>query len=339
MGKKGTSRYKEDPNGKKKISTTPRDLLIFYHLYMARVLNTDQIFVLVNGRLINREKPQEGSTEKRNDIGQGLSNRLKLLFDDRYIKRLRGQYHKYDPETSAFLGGLPLIYTLASRGARKLAESRDDPLITEKRWIRRSGDRKQYNVEHSLMCSWAYTALQFSLPSAPNLDLREWFPDKMIYDSFWLDQDGDLFENPSPHTIRQEDLIYHSIAPDSAFTLGRTDIKGTRHFLIEADRSTERPIERFTDKIKAYIRWKRHGKLIEKRRQRFRFDDFTVLTVTTTEERLKSLCQATAQIPGVREEPYLFRFACQKEYLSNPVRFRKRIWLTPFTDTLLNLQE
>jgi len=96
------------------------------------------------------------------------------------------------------------------------------------------------------------------------------------------------------------------VRPDGFFSLHFPDHPEGRnraHFCLEADRSTMTR-ERFVDKLRAYHAWQAAGG----HTRSLGIRTFRVLSVTKSEERLRSLVAAVAHHPALGSEPSRFWF-------------------------------
>jgi hypothetical protein len=119
------------------------------------------------------------------------------------------------------------------------------------------------------------------------------------------------------------------VVPDRVFALDFTDQKGNSDravFFLEADRATMPVIRKtfsqtsFFRKLLAYeATWSQSI-----HRRRFGFNRFRVLTVTTSDERVKSLVDACSKL---KRGQGLFLFADQT-ILEKPAEFFSTVWQT-----------
>jgi hypothetical protein len=102
------------------------------------------------------------------------------------------------------------------------------------------------------------------------------------------------------------------VRPDGFFNLqfpDRPEGRNRAFFFLEADRSTMTR-ERYVQKLDSYWRWYRAGGHTEK----LGIKGFRVLTVTKSEERLRSLISAIARTPELRDALALFWFASEHRF-------------------------
>jgi hypothetical protein len=103
------------------------------------------------------------------------------------------------------------------------------------------------------------------------------------------------------------------VKPDGFFNLqfsDRPEGKNRAFFFLEADRSTMTR-ERFVQKLVNYWRWYRVGGHTET----LGIKGFRVLTVTKSEERLRSLLSASSQCPELAETSAMFWFASEQRFV------------------------
>jgi hypothetical protein len=115
------------------------------------------------------------------------------------------------------------------------------------------------------------------------------------------------------------------VRPDGFFSLQfpeRPEGRNRAFFFLEADRSTMTR-ERFVQKLVSYWRWYRAGGHTEK----LGIKGFRVLTVTKSEERLRSLLGATARTSELSGVLALFWFASEHRFGPElPGRIVEPIW-------------
>ena len=312
------SRFKRDKDeAKKPFVFTSRDYEVLKHLYNARSLTSQQLWDLVC------------ETESRGTKGsRALLRRLRRLYDHGYIDRLYNQqFHVFDPRSQGEAGRQDFVYALGNEGARLLAQGAGDVLIQMRDFSENNREIKWPQIQHSLMISQAYVALQCAAKLAPNMQIHEWRQGEELSWGFYSDESGALREDVDALDVRRDGLIRHSVRPDAFFSLYRTDTHTPLYFFLEADRGTMTEA-RFCGKIQSYLLFKRHGLLARRLPGASRF---VVLTVTKSEARRDNLIRATKRVPGIESEPCTFRFAFEGQYLKNFEDFREQIWFDPVT--------
>lgn len=245
-----------------------------------------------------------------------VNDRLLRLFHAGYIDRPRAQLDRYPDSGSA-----PMVYALANRGGRLLAEH-DGPPFSKADWHRKNDSAGRPFIEHQLEIMDFYVALEIATRGRKDAALihphelvvafRE--PSSAARDPFALCVQ--LTDNGTAHNI--------GLVPDLAFGLRFPD--GSRRcFLVEIDRGTM-PVSRsdirqtsFARKMRAYLA-AHAGKQHEKR---YGWKTFRVLTVTTEQDRLQSMMEALRTIPAPSPTgTALFWFALHDELRAgDPLRY------------------
>jgi len=295
---------------------TPRDREILRHFSQVRLLNTAQVAALV-------------APELKTD--QAIVRRLQLLAQAGYVYRLPNQVAvRVDPDTGRYAGKHKMVYALGTAGAVVLGEEGGTAAnVARARWDKKNREIKHTQIEHEIMISGVYTALQIVGRLVSNMKLHDWHQGRALCQFFHLNRDGEHVPNPSQEEV-ELGLTRRCVCPDAYFCLYRPDTQGAIPCFLEADRSTM-SVDRFCEKIESYLLWKK----ARLHTTAFKFEKFFVLTVTPTESRRESLRKAAAKY--ARTEPETFRFATEKEYAADPKKFVDRIWLLPLVDNLARL--
>ena len=251
-------------------------------------------------------------------VGRSLdrvNDRLLRLFHAGYVDRPRAQLDRFPDSGSA-----PMVYALANRGARLLAEHDASPYSVSE-WSRKNETAGRPFIEHQLEIVDFYVALQLAIRARTDVALIH--PHELVA----------AFPKPAtaprdPFALRvqvADDGAAHNIGlvPDLAFGLRFPD--GSRRcFLVEIDRGTM-PISRsdirqtcFARKMRAYLA--AHAARLHERH--FGWRTFRVLTVTTEQSRLQSMMDALRTIPAPSSPgATLFCFALRDELCaSDPLR-------------------
>lgn len=268
---------------------TDDDVVIIRMLARHRFLRSTHIAVLV-GRSIDR-----------------TNDRLRKLFHAGYIDRPRAQLDYYPTSGSA-----PMVYALADRGARLLAE-REGVGAPHFEWSRRNREAGRPFIEHQLEIMDFYVALQAALHGREDVrligpeELIAGFPDQSVSSVSPFRLDAKVSVKGVWHEI--------GVVPDLAFGLRFSD--GSRRcFLVEIDRGTM-PVSRsdigqtsFERKMRAYL----SACAAKEHERRFGWKTFRVLTVTTDDYRLTSMQKSLRAIRIPRSPgPGLFLFATRDE--------------------------
>lgn len=296
--------------------TTPhaRDLEILEHLYHTRLMSAEQLAALVK---------TPGTGEK------SVRRRLRKLYDAGLVDRLVEQVrHRFDPATGRYHGTAPLVYSLGTRGARRISERVEDARVGRLRWEKKNRAFKHPQIEHALMVAEFYTTLCLAIRESQGVELLFWREGDDLRDEFYVDAEGQLVERRRPDANDAR----HFVAPDAYFGLGVPGREpGTRaglYFMLEADRATMNPA-RFLLKLKHYWRWNRTGR----HTRRFAIRYFLVLTITPSAGRRDNLRALAREADDWKKGSPIFRFACAEDYsFAKPRRLFGSIWTTPVGD-------
>jgi hypothetical protein len=284
-------RFERDPDHRPYMKLTPRDLAILGHVARHRFLNSRQIMELVG------KSPR-------------VVRRLELLFRCGYLDRPRAQLVYY-----AKAGSEPLVYALGRLGAKALAGS---PKETHEahRWTHKNKRVGQVHVQHTIEAADILVRLETEtrsrngvrlvsrtelLDEAPpaTRDMTE--PLKLSADVSWANRNHRL-----------------AVIPDDAFALEFTDGGAVEraNFFLELDRETM-PVMR---RSKSLDRQNRQTSMLSKfltyhrvwrdklHTTRFGWENFRVLTVTTSDKRVDSMIEAVKAVTDGRGSS-LFLFA------------------------------
>lgn len=264
---------------------TSRDIEILRVVARYRFLHSGHIRMLIAG-------------SKKN-----IANRLKALFEHRYLDRPECQYDFYRPG-----GGSSLtVYALADRGTRLLANEDGD--LSQKRciWNQKNREVGRPFLKHTLAIADFATSLSVAVSRRSDIDLL----------------DGRTLEERLPDATKAEAQPFRlnvtvsfktkrytiGVEPDYSFSLGFPELGRRAYFLVEVDRGTM-PIARadlhqssILRKFLAYeaiLRGKLHT-------THFGWRSFRVLFVTTNQERATNMREGLKEVMGGRGSP-LFWF-------------------------------
>jgi hypothetical protein len=263
---------------------TDGDVEIVRHLAVHRFLQSTHIAALV-GRSLDR-----------------VNDRLLRLFHAGYVDRPRAQLDYYPDRGSA-----PMVYALADRGARLLAE-RGEPIETADH-TRKNREAGRPFIEHQLAVMDFYVSLQLALRMRPDpvllhpADLIAAFPQPPMAGRHPFALQARLTQAGTAHDV--------TVIPDLAFGI-RFEDGSRRCFLVEIDRGTM-PVTRshirqtsFARKMYAYLT--AHAQGLHERQ--FGWRTFRVLIATTEAARLESMIGSLRSIPAAaRPGAALFLFA------------------------------
>jgi hypothetical protein len=243
---------------------TDDDLAIIRLVAQHRFLRSIQIAALVSRSL-----------DRTND-------RLCRLFHAGFIERPKAQLDHY-----ATKGSSPMVYALGDLGAQLLALRGQDRLATYE-LARNNREAGRPFIDHQLEISDFHVSLQRALQGRtdmrliPSAELIAAFPEHTRKAPQPLSMRVTLAERAVEHEI--------GIVPDFAFGLRSADGR-RRCFMVEIDRGTM-PILRsdlrqtsFARKMRGYLAAYAEGQHVS----RFGWKAFRVLTVTTDDQRLRSM--------------------------------------------------
>lgn len=264
------SRFKR--SAKPNIQLTDRDVIILRALEHHRFLTTDHLLKLT------------GTASH-----QGLTRRLRELFDAGYVDRPRAQML-----TMAYADKRPMVYALGNAGADLLAD-RFQMRLPDIYWTEKNRRVKEKFVEHTLGIADFMVAMEMACKAAGNIEI---IPRETILAG-------------APEATRRREYPFRwqtrvhwmgewqemAIVPDAVFGLRYQDKpegKNKAYFFVEIDRGTM-PITRrdvkqtsFARKLHSYAdTWERGL-----HREHFGIKNFRVLTMTTGAERVRNI-QAT----------------------------------------------
>jgi hypothetical protein len=273
---------------------TDGDIDILRLLARHRFLRSTQIAALV-GRSVDR-----------------ANDRLCRLFHAGYIDRPRAQLDYY-----LTTGSAPMVYALADLGAQLLIE-RDGKQISNVEWSRKNRELGRPFIEHQLEVVEFYLSLQRATKGRQDMslihlhELVAGFP-----------QSTRSKRNPIAMRVNvshRENSQEVGLIPDLVFGLRFPD-SSRRCFMVEIDRGTM-PVCRsdlsqtsFQRKALAYLT----AQASRQHEERFGWRTFRVLTVTTDEDRVRSMTECLHKLNVPQSlGPALFLFA-RRDQLRDPI--------------------
>jgi hypothetical protein len=198
--------------------------------------------------------------------------RLKRLHQHGYLARRRLPVEQGQGSSQA-------LYLLATRGAQLVAE-RLGVDVAEIGWSRSRNHVTPLFLEHTLMVNDIRVAIERAA-ARQGYSVSRWLTEdelKVRPDRLWV---------PTGHGGQRR----IALVPDAYCCL---EADGRRaHFLLEADRATEAH-GRWAQKVAAYLAYVRSGAY----GRRYGTECLRVLTVTTSETRLRNLLRTTEQAQG-----------------------------------------
>jgi hypothetical protein len=230
------------------------------------------------------------------------NDRLLRLFHAGYIDRPRAQLDYYPTAGSA-----PITYALAARGARLLRE-RDGITVANPEMSRKNREARRPFIEHQIEIVNFQVALHRAAHNRPNL--------RVITSQEIRAASRPLLAPEAPFALRAK-LASRGVVreigvlPDIVFGLELPD-SSRRYFMVEIDRGTM-PITRsdreqtsFERKMRAYLA----AHAAKQHERQFGWKNFRVLTVTTNQQRVQSMKEASRQLSAPRNGgSSLFLFA------------------------------
>ncbi len=274
----------------------PRDIDIVRSVYQYRAMSRDQIEKLYFGpnspfykaSKYSRKQPYPEKIGATSERDTGCKRRLRWLYD-------RGYLFRDDQPQRITEGRKPLVYFLDTAGARLLAEF-DEVDLASIDWHKRENDVSWLFLNHLLATNDVRLAVtlaarQHGYQITSWLDDRSLRRDRREYVSVQVAyRDGQGRDR-----IREEKVAF---VPDGYFTI---EAEGKMlHYFLETDMGTVTGISQregrrdFSRKVKAYMAYRASGKF----KERYGADTFRVLTVTTSEQRMANLVQATHKAQG-----------------------------------------
>jgi hypothetical protein len=244
---------------------------------------------------------------------QQLSRRLKLLYHHGFLERPRAQidyYHKG--------GSSHMVYGLGNKGAALLR--RDLVLgFGQIRWGEKNRAAGRVFLEHALLVGDVMVAIELACRSRGIRLLTN-------HELAFVDKTTGK-RRPFRWRVKISNRLKLGVIPDYAFALDFRDQDGVAKpafFFLEADRATMPVIRKnlsqtsFYRKLRAYeATWSQSI-----HQTQFGFNRFRVLTVTTSNERLKSLVTACSKLERGQG---LFLFA-DRTVLEKPGDIFSPIW-------------
>lgn len=297
MTPKRTKRFERDPDYVPHMRLTARDVAILRHVSRHRFLNSQQIAKLVG------ESPR-------------IVRRLQSLFAEGYLDRPRAQLVYYGKS-----GSEPLVYGIGRLGAKVLADQHEDTHDAF-RWTLKNKRAGQIFVQHTIEAADILVRLATATRTTAHIKL-------ITEDQILTEVPAATREMAKPHRLSAD--VEHngkrfrlSVIPDGVFALefgdGVLEPIERSNFLLELDRETM-PVMR---KAKSLGKEGRQTSMLSKfltyhrawrdglHRDRYGWENFRVLTVTTSAKRIATMIDAVKEITNGRGSS-LFLFAEQSQ--------------------------
>jgi len=231
--------------------------------------------------------------EFENASKTACQRRLSLLYHNKYLSAIQKPTH-------AGYGSSKRVYCLSQRGKEVISFMHDGMDPKNIKWNKKNNQVEIYFLEHTLAVNDVRVAFTVSARSL-GYELK-WIPE---WELKALKEKVRDPENPGKSL---------AVTPDGYFIL-KGEGKVAR-FFIEADRATETN-RRWKDKIRGYVEYVNTGQYYK----RYKAESLRVLTITTTQERLKNLLSTTMNVKGAN-----FFWFTDKEKLKDKNIIKDNIW-------------
>jgi len=277
MDKQRASKLKRKPV-KGSVQLTQRDQEILLALHKYRFLTTDHLQSLT------------GSQSR-----WALNARLRLLYDHKYIDRPKAQYAIF-----AYADKRPIVYALGNEGASILSIRYGLKMPRNVYWTEKNRRVREKHIEHTLGISEFMVSIEIMCRETNGVE--------------FIDPEAIIARSPAAtrrarYPLRWKTQVRHNgkhidvaVVPDFVFGIRlMDDNRQTRekYFFVEVDRGTM-PITRaditqtsFKRKVLSYADTFESGLA----KTRFGINGFQVLTVTTSNERIKAIQAVINDLP------------------------------------------
>jgi hypothetical protein len=252
---------------------TSRDVDVMQGIYTYRAMSTPQIDALFFA--------QDGESTRARRVSSRCLHRLKLLFHAGYLRR------KEQAQTLSD-GRKPLVYFLDRRGAQHLADLAGCQ-IRDLDWDRQGHEVGSLFLDHLLLSNDVRVAVTVSA-RRQQYKLLDWRDELMLRRVQQREHITIPGADGKPQTV--------SLVPDGYFVLETEEAR--YHQFIEVDRATSTIVvgqagrRDWARKVAAYLAYFRSGAYQE----RYQTQSLRILTVTTSEKRLKHLKDVTEEAGG-----------------------------------------
>ncbi len=268
---------------------TKRDPKIILAVYYYRLLSSPQIEALFF-------PSQPGKSHSRRSACQ---RRLQLLFHHSYLDRL------FIPLVIG-QGRTPFIYTLGTKGAALLATKLGVDAGTIRRQPK-ANKKGSLFLEHTLAVN-DVRVMGDCLARTSQWQLTDWLDDSIFRQ--------ETYREKVP--FRNQGIKVRRHFPDGYFVLQPADGVKKAHFFLEMDLGTMSNA-RWREKVEAYIQFRKSGRAA----QHYGTNKFRLLTVTTSDRRLKNLKRTTEKAGGT----HYFWFTTQAHIdIEQPENLLNPIW-------------
>lgn len=267
------------------IRLTKRDRQTLLALHKYRFLTTDHIMKLT------------GTTSR-----WAMNARLRLLYDHKYVDRPKAQFAIF-----AYADKRPIVYALGNQGASLLSNRYSLKMPPKVYWTEKNRRVREKHIEHTLGISDFMVGIETMCQESDTLDFID--PQTIISNAPPQTQ-------RSRYPFRWQTQIWHrgerhniAIVPDFVFGI-RHESGQERYYFVEIDRGTM-PISRRDIKQSSFMRKiLSYADTFERdlAERRFSIKGFQVLTVTTSEKRIKEIQNTIAKLPEKTFSPNTFLF-------------------------------
>ncbi len=249
--------------------------------------------------------------------GQVVVRRLRSLFDHGYLDRPKAQLISVLKRHNE-----PMVYGLGNRGAETLArlDARPEGRLD---WTNKNNRAGPLFLEHTLMTADVMVPLEIACGAAADIRL--------------IDQEVLVVEAPAATRKTAQPLRWQAdvrtprqrtvnigLIPDRAFSLVFEE-KTRANFFLEADRATMPVVRRdlrqtsvYRKLIAYYAGWKS-----KRHTEQFGWQNFRVLTVTKSRERIETMLEVVNDITDGRGTGLFLFGEASVLFASNPLSF---IW-------------
>ena len=282
-------RYRRVPKASCRLQERDKEIIKLVHKH--RFLTSEHITALVSGSR------------------QGILRRLHLLFHDGYLDRPPEQILPYRQ------GSDPMVYGLGNKGADFLSQEYKIPR-GKVDWTSKNREVKTVFLKHALMVAHFMVALEAACRKHKAIRIIE--PEEIL-----VPLPGERKKQPNPFSWKVQTKrevngavrnLHFSMVPDKVFglhLLNEPAGKNKTFFFLEADRATM-PVKRahffktsFYKKMLGY--WESWREDLFKKT--FGFKNARVLTITTSQERIKSMIAAGKDVDDRGKGSRMFLFS------------------------------
>lgn len=267
-------RFFERPDEPRPLRITSRDMELLRNIGRLRLASASQLAALDGGS------------------AQNVSRALLALFENGYVERPVAQV----ASRLLYEGSRPTIYGLTRKGARLLRQHGEEVRRRLLDGIDKERGAGWRFIEHTVSIAEFWVGLE--LAARNRNDLRVMERSEILEDAPKSKRDRQVRLEAS---IRIGGVLKkNAVVPDALFGLRFNDAKES-YFMLEIDRG-EMPVERYKNTQRTYFSKKMLTYYEANRQQRHVHDigieNFRVLTVTTTPQRVEKMLEALETVTG-----------------------------------------